>query len=221
MTGISIISVDGSVVDGITITNIAMEDIHAPIYIRLANRGRDNPHTPPQPGKVRNIVISNITARHSIYASSITAISGCYVENVVLDNLNFGVKGGGNNVLAEKVIHESTDWYPDANCWRDMPASGFFVRNVKGLDMRTIRIRLDEQDERPVLIFDNAKEINVNNFKMDSYPNGHAAIRLTGVENAKFADISFQPTEYDFDLRGQNDITSIIHESPNNKVHNH
>jgi len=46
-SGISIESVDGANIDGVVISNVAMRDVEAPIFIRLGNRGRGlNPATP-------------------------------------------------------------------------------------------------------------------------------------------------------------------------------
>ncbi len=75
ISGISIESVDGAIVDGVVITNITMEDIRVSIFIRLANRGAGTQSIKASvAGEVKNIIISNVTATHAWYASSITAI---------------------------------------------------------------------------------------------------------------------------------------------------
>jgi polygalacturonase len=60
ITGISIESVDGAVIDGVTIRNVKMQNINAPIFVHVGKRmrgpiGRDI-------GKIRNVSFENITA---------------------------------------------------------------------------------------------------------------------------------------------------------------
>ena len=58
--GIALESVDGAQIEGVVISNISMQGVMAPIFIRRGNRGRGLTH--PIPGTVRNISISNIVA---------------------------------------------------------------------------------------------------------------------------------------------------------------
>jgi len=60
ISGISLLTVDGSNIDGVTISNIAMTDVRCPVFLRLGNRGRDMPK--PIPGTLRNVVIDGIVA---------------------------------------------------------------------------------------------------------------------------------------------------------------
>lgn len=60
ITGIAIESVDGAVIDGVTIKNVKMRNVGAPLFIHIGKRmrgpaGRDI-------GRIRNITLENITA---------------------------------------------------------------------------------------------------------------------------------------------------------------
>ena len=60
ITGISIESVDGAVIDGVTIRNVKMSNVNAPIFVHVGRRMRG-----PEGltiGKIKNIVLENITA---------------------------------------------------------------------------------------------------------------------------------------------------------------
>ena len=60
ITGISIESVDGAIIDGITIRNVKMTNVNAPIFIHVGKRMRG-----PQGraiGKIKNVLLENITA---------------------------------------------------------------------------------------------------------------------------------------------------------------
>ncbi|MGI6313360.1 MAG: hypothetical protein ACOXZI_03425 [Candidatus Cryptobacteroides sp.] len=181
-----------------------MEDVRCPIFIRLANRGAGKQKTNnPTPGSIRNVVISNVTVRNAWYASSITAIPGSYVENVILSDIIVNMKGVADEKLAEKVPAEMIDSYPDAHMWKDLPASSFFVRHVKNIDFSNIKCNLDAIDARPLFIFDDAKDVRISGLVSDSNVSGNAAVRLSNVENAWFSDINIKGTpKYLFELRG-------------------
>lgn len=205
ISGISIESVDGSDVNGVTISNITMEDVRCPIFIRLANRGAgDRKTAEPIPGTIRNVVISNVTVRNAWFASSITAIPGSYVENVILSNIIVTMKGSQDAALAEKVVDEKVDAYPDAHMWKDLPASSFYVRHVKNIDFTNIKCNLDAADVRPLFIFDDVKDLCVRGLVSDNNVSGFAALRLVDVAGASFSDINVKGTpQYIFHLRAE------------------
>ncbi len=60
ITGISIESVDGAVIDGVTLRNIKMKNVNAPIFIHIGNRMRGPKGR--AIGKIRNVTLENITA---------------------------------------------------------------------------------------------------------------------------------------------------------------
>ena len=231
VSGISINTADGSTIDGLTITNISMDAVRNPIFLRLCGRLRNNNLSPKQPGALRNVIISNITVGSAEWPVMITGIydGARYwnIENVTLSNLNIGFTGGVTNTeYPEIVVPEDPTGAPDALTWFYSslpntivcyPACGFFVRHVRGLDLQNIRIRMEANDIRPAMIFDDVKDLNVNNFRVDKLT-GHSAIRLTGVDDAIFRDLSLPgTTQYDFCLRGTNNRL----EYQSARVHNH
>ena len=60
ITGISIESVDGAIVDGITIRNVKMQNVNAPIFVHIGKRMRGPAGR--EVGKIKNITLENITA---------------------------------------------------------------------------------------------------------------------------------------------------------------
>ncbi|MBE5742899.1 MAG: hypothetical protein E7360_06275, partial [Clostridiales bacterium] len=60
ITGIAIESVDGAIIDGLTIKNVKMTNVNAPIFIHLGKRMRGPKGR--EIGKIRNVTLENITA---------------------------------------------------------------------------------------------------------------------------------------------------------------
>ena len=82
--------VDGGRMDGVNISNIQIDGVTVPIFIRLGNRGRpfENRNVTPGIGTLRNVALANITAsRVSSTGCSITGLPGHPVENVYLKDL--------------------------------------------------------------------------------------------------------------------------------------
>ncbi|HEV3237702.1 MAG TPA: glycosyl hydrolase family 28-related protein, partial [Gemmataceae bacterium] len=80
ISGISLLSVDGSNIDGVAINNISMTDARCPIFLRLGNRGRDMQK--PAPGILKNVVISHIVATGAQWPCTIAGIPDHPIEGV-------------------------------------------------------------------------------------------------------------------------------------------
>jgi polygalacturonase len=93
--GLALESVDGGVIEDVTITNIAMRDIaNSPIYIRLGGRMRGPDNTPV--GAIRRVNISNVVVSNadSRYSSIISGLPNHPIEDVNLTNIRIQYKGG-------------------------------------------------------------------------------------------------------------------------------
>lgn len=195
ISGISIETVDGANLNGITITNIVMENILVPIFLRLANRGAgEQKVSVPVPGSLKDVIISNIVAYDASYASSISAIPGYYVENVILKNILIKTKGGGDTKLAQKVMDEKIQQYPEGTMWGPMSMSGFFVRHVKGLQMIDIKIIVSEEDMRPLIKIDDVSDLYINNLQTNDAHKGESILDFNNVKKANLINIDFPET---------------------------
>ena len=191
-TGISLETVDGANLYGITITNIVMEDVVVPIFIRLANRGAGEQKVAvPVPGTLKDVIISNIVAYGASMASSITAIPGSYVENIMLNNIIIKTKGGGSKELAQKELGEEIKAYPEGTMWGSMPVSGFFVRHVKGLQMSDVKIITEDDDMRPLIKFEDVMDLYINNLQTNDTYKGDCVLDFNNVKNASLINIDF------------------------------
>lgn len=154
VTALSLEIVDGSVMDGVSISNIAIEGTQCPLYIRLGNRGRKYNAAAAEPpvGVMRNIVIDNVVARHTgNYCSSITGIPGHRVEHVSLRNIQFynvgGVAGGTGDAAS---VPEEEKGYPQPT--RELPSSGLFIRHAADIQVRGLMLGSEQADGRAPVI---------------------------------------------------------------------
>ncbi|MCS7314769.1 MAG: glycosyl hydrolase family 28-related protein [Bryobacterales bacterium] len=164
ISGISLHSVDGSHIEGVTIANIVMRQVRAPLFIRLGNRGRGM--SPPVPGSVRGIVISNLVAVDASYTSGVVGIPGHRVRDVTLENLDFTMAGGGSFGGLAVPEHESK--YPEATMFGQLPAWALYARHVEGLVVRNLRARFLQPTDRPAIILDDVLEADLDGFRPET-----------------------------------------------------
>ena len=153
--GIALETVDGGVLEDITISNIAMRDItDVPFFLRLGSRMRGPKGAPI--GQLRRVLISDIVVSNaeSKQAAIISGIPGHSIEDVKFQNIYIQHRGGGRLESAAIVVPEIENLYPEPDRFGPMPAHGFFIRHVKGIDMRDIEIKTLQEDRRPAFVLD-------------------------------------------------------------------
>ena len=94
--GLALETVDGAILEDVTVTNISMRDIvDGPIFIRLGDRMRGPEGVPV--GVLRRVIISNIVCSNaaSNISSLFTGVAGHPVEDVKLSNILIEHRGGG------------------------------------------------------------------------------------------------------------------------------
>ncbi|MDX8339632.1 glycosyl hydrolase family 28 protein [Draconibacterium sp. IB214405] len=166
--GIALGVTDGGVMEGITISNITISGTECPFFIRLANRARKHVENAPEPpiGHIRNISISNITAFDcGNTTSSITAIPGCAIENININNVQIYNSGGlksGGYIVDYKDVTEDEKGYPEGTGWGNLPASTFFIRHVKNLAINNLMFGSDQPDPRIPIIAIDVENMQIN-----------------------------------------------------------
>jgi len=156
--GLALESVDGALLEDVTITNIAMRDISsAPIFLRLGNRMRGPEGA--AVGTLKRIIISNIVCSNSAskIASIISGIPGHEIEDVKISDLYLQYKGGGTKEAAALQPPEKEAGYPEPGMFGPMPANGFYVRHVKNLDLTNVEIANLQEDERPTFVLEDVQ----------------------------------------------------------------
>jgi polygalacturonase len=149
--GLALETVDGALLEDVTINNITMRDIsNSPIFLRLGFRGR-GPKETTTVGALRRIILSDIVVYNADpkYASIISGIPGHSIEDVRLNNIRIYSRGGGTKEQAALEPPEKEDTYPEPTMFGELPAYGFFIRHVKGLEMRDVEVSYLKEDARP------------------------------------------------------------------------
>ena len=184
ITGIAIESVDGAIIDGLTLKNIKMRNVGAPLFVHLGQRMRGPKGL--EIGRIRNITLENITAEGPY--EPYEAIAWNYVSYTAKDNLQYpwsmnsspaekqftsnvcGLKGiplenitlrnvnltleGGVNDFTPTVPDKAPE-YPEVFVYGgELPAKGIFFRHINGLTLDNVRISTYNPDAREDFVFD-------------------------------------------------------------------
>jgi polygalacturonase len=203
--GLALESVDGARVEDIAITNLTMRDIYeAPIFIRLGSRMRGPAGA--AVGVIRRVQIGGVICSNAVspICSIITGIPGHKVEDVRLSNIVIEHEGGGTEQQARIRVPEKEADYPDPDMFGAMPAHGFFVRHVRGIEMEGIKIIARKRDERPAFVLEDVENAD---FSRPQVPvaAGVPLFALREVEHFRLRDSAHLP-DMSLDRVAQKDI---------------
>lgn len=184
-SAIAIESVDGGFLENVLVQNIEAKNTGNAIFIKLGHR-----ETERKVGSLKNVTIKNIHAEiaferpdyaydirgpalpffHNTFPASISGLPGYPIEGLILENIEIKYPGKGNKGLAYAPlsrlmdIPENESDYPEFSMFGELPAWGFYVRHVNGIQMKNISISINEPDYRPAMVFD-----DVHNLRMEGF----------------------------------------------------
>lgn len=171
LVGIDLGCVDRGTMEDVVISDISIDGVQTPLFIRLGDRGVQPWVTAPRAaGVIRNIRIANVRAINAGHiASSITGYPGHPVENIALENIQIestrsAFAGNVDNLPLPRwapgpLIHGSADpkdretilslnvpenlnEYPVNRMFGcPLPSYGIYARHVKGLTLRNVHLR--------------------------------------------------------------------------------
>ncbi len=170
--GLAIESVDGGIVEDVTVSNIAMREIgNAPIFIRLGDRRRGPPEKTPV-AQIRRVNISDITVSGAEprIPCLISGIPGHPIEDLRISNVRIAYVGGGTAEWAALAPQEAENAYPEPTMFGTLPASAFYIRHVRGLEMHHVDVTFDKPDARPAFVLNDVmgadfQHMNVQRFE--------------------------------------------------------
>jgi hypothetical protein len=74
---------------------------------------------------------------------------------------NYAYRGSSKAEL--EAIPELEKSYPEFSNWKELPAWGFYLRHVDGLEMYNVKLRVDGQDYRPAIVSDDVTGLRLEN----------------------------------------------------------
>ena len=160
--GLALETVDGALLEDVTVTNIAMRDIlSCPIYMRLGARlrgpkGAAGTDQSTVVGTLKRVLISGISAHNSQsrYGSNITGIPGFPIEDLKISDVYVDCVGGGTPDQAKIVVPENEERYPEPGMLGTLPTFGFYFHHVNRLEMSHVEINPLVPDARPAIYLD-------------------------------------------------------------------
>ncbi len=165
--GLAIISVDGAVIEDVTVSNLAMRNIiGAPVFVRLGSRMRGPEGTPV--GTIRRVNISDIVCSEtsSQACSLVAGIPGHAIEDIRMSNFIVLHPGGGTRQDAAIQLPEKEQEYPEPIMFGETPAHGFFVRHAKGVELAGIKFKVEKPDARPCIVLDDVHDASFDHIKL-------------------------------------------------------
>ena len=90
-------------------------------------------------------------------------IPGHEIEDVKFSNIRILVKGGASKEQASVQVPELENGYPDPRNFGQIPAYGFFIRHVKGIELNNVDVAYEDEDFRPAFILDDVTKAEFHN----------------------------------------------------------
>jgi polygalacturonase len=165
--GLALETVDGALLEDVTISNITMRDItNSPLFLRLGARMRGPAGIPI--GRLRRVMISNIIAYNADahFASIIAGLPGNNVEDVQLNNIRIyyrQIDSPLSKIQLDVPEHEKT--YPEPQKMGVMPAYGFFIRHAKNIALNNVEVSYLGKETRPAFVIEDVKSVELRNVK--------------------------------------------------------
>lgn len=202
IAGIAVEMVDGGWVEGVVISNIRMQRVRTPIFIR---RGARRERSDGTPGTLRGVMIDNLHATGAILTSSITGLPGFEVEDVNLSNIRIDSDEAGPSEWADLNVEEHAKGYPEARMFGRLPAAGLYCRHVRGMRARNVGFRFSPKEERPAVIFDDVRDGVISGLRTTPVHGVQSVVRLSQSKEIVVRDCVAPPstTPYVYlDVRG-------------------
>ncbi len=186
VSGVSIESVDGSEVSGVTVKNIEMSRCTCPIFIRLGNRNRAaevnaqsasavefgkkakgrgiDKSTFDMKGELSDVTVENVNATGVelpvIIAGFRQRGRTKRVKNVTLKNVNLEYRNAKEVVDKRLFIPEYAAEYPE--CWRfrNLPAYAIWARHAENIRVENFSCKPAPDTWKEEFIFDDVKGIS-------------------------------------------------------------
>ncbi|UZF74542.1 glycoside hydrolase family 28 protein [Amycolatopsis mediterranei] len=165
--GLALETVDGGVLEDVTISNLTMRHVQTPIFLRLGARMRGPAGIPV--GTLRRVSISDVVAANTDpqYPSTIAGIPGHNVEDIRISNVRQHTAGGLTPADAVANPPELETGYPEPAMFGTLPAYGWFIRHARGLTFDNVEVRYERTDTRPAHMLRDVTDADFHHVRAD------------------------------------------------------
>ena len=176
--GFALETVDGGDLEDITISNCSMRgNFSSPFFLRLGRRMRGPADL--TIAKLRRVLISNVTSSGAVILPSIIAgIPGHPVEDVKVADVYLHQAGGAPEALADRMPPLEELGYPEPNMFGDLPATGFYIRDARNVEMSHVEVAVEAADPRAAFWL---RDVEGADFFRLRVPSGAPAFQLRNV----------------------------------------
>jgi len=187
--GLALETVDGGLLEDVTITNITMRDIgNAPIFLRLASRMRGPDGVPV--GELRRVIISNIVAYNVNDAILMSGVTGHSINDIELKNIKLYFNSNGTVEQANRNIPEMEKGYPEPGSFGTLPAYGIYARHMNGLKLEDIDLNLINTDQRPAIMMDDVNSADIRFTKAPVNTNSSSLVQKSSTGITLFQSLN-------------------------------
>ena len=181
-SAIAIESVDGAVVDSVTVEHVRAFHTGNPLFIRLGHRAGQ------RVGSVSHITIQDLVCEvpfdrpdlnydlrgpevdffHNPFPSSICGIPGHPVRHVTIKDATLVYPGRASKAMAyvplwrAHEVPECVGRYPEFSMFGELPAWGLYLRHVDGLTLQGLKLSLRDADCRPAFVLEDVTNVKWN-----------------------------------------------------------
>ncbi|MDW7693187.1 glycosyl hydrolase family 28 protein [Flammeovirgaceae bacterium SG7u.111] len=171
-SGLKIQLNEGGEMKNMVFSNLVMKNVPRPIFMTFCQQKAcvDAPEEMYPMKAMHHFTFSNIIADNNELdknsAIFITGMPGHSIENIILKDIQFSVKGGGTKEEAKKEIKEYTletldGWWPEFHLVGTLPAYGIYLRHAKGVRIENIHLNTLSDDGRPAILFDDVQDESI------------------------------------------------------------
>jgi polygalacturonase len=193
--GFALETADGAVVEDIVFSNIAMRNVfRSPIFLYLGSRMRGPKDAPI--GILRRVVLSNIVSSHAGQLPSLmVGIPEHPIEDIKISDVYLRQQGGGDAAMAAIDPQIKDNAYPEPTMFGDLPATGFYLRHVRNLEVSNVEVATEAQDARAAFCL---QDVDGADFFRVRVPKGSTAFDLRSASSFRsFGSLSLADIRLD------------------------
>jgi polygalacturonase len=186
ISGIDLVtSSQGAALTNVSVSNIVIDGVLTPIFIRLCNQRagrRPNGGGPAvAPGVLENVSLANIQAVNAgPVACSIAGHPGHFVKDIRLSQIALSFKASGTEADLTTEVPEKPEATPSPRVYGvNFPAYGLYLRHARDIAIDGLHLRPQDDEPRPELVADDVHGLDVSGLRTRHARREKARVRLS------------------------------------------